>query len=70
MSKEKEEKVEKEYFTVREVARKLNLTPITVRSMIKGGVISAIRFGPRTLRIDKKALLDYISELEDKNPYE
>lgn len=66
----KEEEVEKEYFTVREVARKLNLTPITVRSMIKKGTISAIRFGPRTLRLEKKALQDYLSELEDKNPYE
>lgn len=66
----KEEKVEEEYFTVREVAKKLNLTPITVRSLIKKGVISAIRFGERTLRIKKRYLQDYLSELEDKNPYE
>ncbi len=65
----KEEKVEQEYFTVREVAKKLNLSPVTVRKMIKDGVIAAISFGSRSLRVDKGLLEDYIQKLEREHSY-
>ena len=65
----KKEKVEQQYFTVREVALKLNLSPVTVREMIKKGIIKAISFGERSLRVDKGLLEDYIERLEEENPY-
>lgn len=65
----KEEKVEQAYFTVKEVAKKLNLSPPTVRKMIKDGVIAAISFGKRSLRVDKGLLEDYIQKLEREHSY-
>ena len=66
--REKEEK-EREFLRVREVAKRLRLSSVTVRKMIKEGYLSGIRLGKRTLRVDKGDLEDYISQQRLESPY-
>ena len=53
------------YLTVKDVARKLNIHPRTVRRMIVDGELPAIQIGKRgDYRIAPEALLNY--ELQNK----
>lgn len=49
-----------EYYTVREVSKILRLSSRTVRKYIAQGKIPAVRFTPKTIRVPKKELLEYM----------
>lgn len=57
---------EKEFLTVQEVAEKLRISVVTVRSMIKDGSLRAVRVGKKMFRIARAELEDFISRQEDE----
>ncbi|WP_160166792.1 helix-turn-helix domain-containing protein [Caenispirillum salinarum] len=44
------------YYTVEEFADDLRVSPRTVRNWIRRGLITAVRIGPRTVRIERSEL--------------
>jgi excisionase family DNA binding protein len=49
---------ERRWYRVEEISRLLNVAPKTVRKWIQTGTLIGVRLGPRTWRIDGKALFD------------
>lgn len=68
MKKKKEEK--REFLTIKQVASELNVSQVTVRSMIRDHLIAGIRVGKKVLRVERAELEDYINQQEEENPYE
>ncbi len=52
--------IEKQYFTVNEVAKYLKVHPISVRRMIQNKKLKALQLLNRTYRIPQSAINDYI----------
>ena len=48
------------YYTVKQVADKLQVSSKTIRRRIEDGSISIIRLGAKTIRIEESALNQYI----------
>lgn len=44
--------MERKYYTIQEFADDLRVSPRTVRNWIRNGLITAVRIGPRTVRIE------------------
>jgi len=55
-----------EFYSLKEVAEILNLAEITVRRMVKRGIIRAHTFG-RVYRISRKDLNEFIKASRDPN---
>ena len=55
-----ERSLEKETYTVEEVAKRLHRSPRTVSRWIKAGELYAERTGPRKTVILKKAIIDFM----------
>lgn len=53
-----------EYYTPEEISKMFKVTPAAVYKWIAKGQLRAVRLGPRTMRIPKRALEDLIRPVE------
>ena len=51
-----------QYYSVKSLAKKLNVAPITIRRLITHGVIGAIRIG-RAIRISPEVVDDFLKSV-------
>ena len=60
----------KEYYTISEAAKVLDVSPSTVWRWIKTGKLPAYRVGERSIRIKREAFKTVISPVRPKTSYE
>lgn len=58
--------LDKEYYTLAEVAELLSVTKRTVQRWISDGQLTAIRLNPRNIRIQRSDLNKFLSNKTDK----
>ncbi|MBP2211107.1 excisionase family DNA binding protein [Rhodococcus ruber] len=51
---------EKKYVTVAEVAEQYSVGQLTVRRWIEAGKISAVKFGPKLVRVDLDSVKSFV----------
>ncbi|UGQ39380.1 helix-turn-helix transcriptional regulator [Rhodococcus aetherivorans] len=51
---------EKKYVTVAEVAEQYSVSQLTVRRWIEAGKISAVKFGPKLVRVDLDSIKSFV----------
>ena len=62
------ESAERQFYTVAEAARLLNVSPVTIWRWIEAQKLRAYRVGPRNIRIRKEDLDDMIKPAREKEP--
>jgi excisionase family DNA binding protein len=60
--------VDAPYFSIREVARLLQISPMTVYRMISRGQLVAIRFSLKCTRVERSELKRYIKSVAATSP--
>lgn len=53
--------------TVREIAKKLNVSEVWVRVLVRDGKLPALRLARRAIRFDEREVDQYLQGLKGKN---